>query len=228
MIKIAPSILAADFTRLGEEIAQAESGGADWIHIDVMDGHFVPNITIGPLVVEAVRRVTNLPLDVHLMIEEPERYLSAFAKAGADHLTVHVETCPHLYRTLEQIRELGLKPGVALDPATPILMLDEAIHQAEFILIMTVEPGFGGQKFIGRSLERLVELRARMQEGGVVADVGVDGGIDEQTAANVVKAGANVLIAGTSIFSSRDGIGPAIQRLRSSIICEDVSKKPAS
>lgn len=214
MVKIAPSILAADFTRLGEVVQQAESGGADWIHIDVMDGHFVPNITIGPFVVEAVRRTTQLPLDVHLMIESPERYLEDFARAGADHLTVHVETCPHLYRTLAHIRELGLKAGVAIDPATPLVALAEAIRQADAILLMTVEPGFGGQKFIPRSLGRLRELRQMLDAANVAPYIEVDGGIDRETAPQVVDAGANVLIAGTSIFGNEEGITNAIHQLR--------------
>lgn len=217
MVKIAPSILAADFTRLGEEVRQAEAGGADWIHIDVMDGHFVPNITIGPLVVEAVRRVTKLPLDVHLMVEAPERFLQDFARAGADHLTVHVETCPHLYRTLEHIHELGLKAGVSIDPTTPLVALEEAIRQVDLILLMTVEPGFGGQKFIPRSLGRLRKLRQMLDAANITPHIGVDGGIDAWTASQVVDSGASVLIAGTSIFGSKEGIVCAIDNLRKSV-----------
>jgi len=217
VIKIAPSILAADFRRLGEEVQQAEASGADWIHVDVMDGHSVPNITIGPFVVEAVRRVTRLPLDVHLMIEAPERYLQDFAGAGADHLTVHVETCPHLHRTLDRIHEIGLKAGIAIDPATPLVMLTEAIRQVDLVLLMTVEPGFGGQKFISRSLGRLRELREMLVSANVTPHVAVDGGIDKTTAPGVVNAGADVLIAGTSIFGSKDGIAVAIHNLRESI-----------
>lgn len=214
MVKIAPSILAADFARLGEQVREAEAAGADWIHVDVMDGHFVPNITFGPLVVAALRRVTALPLDVHLMIEEPERYLADFAKAGADRLTVHVETCPHLHSTLEQIRKLGVLPGVTLNPATPLTSIEEVLSQVSLILVMTVEPGFGGQAFIPSSLRRLRRLRAMLAEAGVSPEVEVDGGIDVHTAPQVVAAGATVLVAGTAVFGAPEGVTAAIRRLR--------------
>ncbi len=214
LVKIAPSILAADFARLGDQVREAEAAGADWIHVDVMDGHFVPNITMGPTIVAALRRVTTLPLDVHLMIEEPERYLADFAGAGADRLTVHVEACPHLHSTLEQIRRLGVLPGVTLNPATPLVSLEEVLHLVDLILVMTVEPGFGGQAFIPRSLQRLRRLRAMLAEAGVSPEVEVDGGIDVHTAPQVVAAGATVLVAGTAIFGSPEGIPTALRRLR--------------
>jgi ribulose-phosphate 3-epimerase len=217
VVKIAPSILAADFARLGEQVREAESAGADWIHVDVMDGRFVPNITVGPPVVAALRRVTSLPLDLHLMIEEPERYLAAFATAGADRITVHVETCPHLHSTLEQIRQLGMLPGVTLNPATPIGSLSEVLDQVALILVMTVEPGFGGQAFIPRSIERLRHLRQMLRAAGVSPEVEVDGGIDSETASRVVAAGATVLVAGTAIFGTQEGVAAAIRRLRESV-----------
>lgn len=214
MVKIAPSILAADFARLADEVRAAEAAGADWIHVDVMDGHFVPNITVGPPVVSALRRVTTLPLDVHLMIEKPERYLADFAAAGANYLTVHVEACPHLYSTLEQIRKHGALPGVTLNPATPLTSIEEVLEQAALVLIMSVEPGFGGQVFIPRTLERLRRLRTMLLTAGVTPEVEVDGGIDAETAAQAVAAGATVLVAGTSIFRAPDGVAAAIARLR--------------
>jgi len=214
LVKIAPSILAADFARLGDQVREAEAAGADWIHVDVMDGHFVPNITMGPAIVAALRRVTTLPLDVHLMIEEPERYLADFAGAGADRLTVHVETCPHLHSTLEQIRRLGVLPGVTLNPATPLVSIEDVLHQVDLILVMTVEPGFGGQAFIPHSLQRLRRLRTMLAEAGVSPEVEVDGGIDVHTAPQVVAAGATVLVAGTAIFGAPEGIPTALRRLR--------------
>jgi ribulose-phosphate 3-epimerase len=216
VVKIAPSILAADFARLADEVRAAETAGADWIHVDVMDGHFVPNITVGPPVVSALRRVTTLPLDVHLMIEKPERYLADFAAAGANYLTVHVEACPHLHSTLEQIRKLGALPGVTLNPATPLTSIEEVLGQVALVLIMSVEPGFGGQMFIPRTLERLQRLRTMLLTAGATPEVEVDGGIDAETAASVAAAGATVLVAGTSIFKAPDGIAAAITRLRES------------
>lgn len=217
MIKIAPSILSADFTRLGEQVAEAEAAGADYIHIDVMDGHFVPNITVGPLVVRAVRRVTSLPLDVHLMIEAPERYLAAFTEAGAGVLTVHVETCPHLHRTVQQIKELGTKAGVSINPATPPGSLEEILEYVDLILLMTVNPGFGGQKFIESSLPRIRRLRDMLKARGLRAELEVDGGINAETAPRVVAAGANVLVAGEAIFGAKKGVVEAMRRIRESV-----------
>jgi len=203
MAQIAPSILSADFTRLGDHIKEADVGGADWIHVDVMDGHFVPNITIGPLIVEAARRVTRLPLDVHLMIERPERYLENFVRAGADWLTVHQETCPHLHRTVHRIRELGARAGVAVNPGTPVETLVDVLPFVDLVLVMTVNPGFGGQRFIAESLvklERLSGMLDQLQRHDV--EVEVDGGIDPTTAPAVVAAGATVLVAGSAVFGS--------------------------
>ncbi len=217
MIKIAPSILSADFSRLGEEVAEAEAAGADYIHIDVMDGHYVPNITVGPLVVEAVRRVTALPLDVHLMITAPERYLPPFAEAGADIITVHYEACTHLHRTVQQIAELGVRAGVSLNPATPLISLEEILDHVDLVLLMTVNPGFGGQQFIESSLFRIERLRRMLIDRDSKAELEVDGGINLETAPRVVAAGANVLVAGMAIFNAEEGIAAAIQRLRESV-----------
>ncbi len=201
--KIAPSILSADFTRLGEQIAESEAGGADWIHVDVMDGHFVPNITIGPMIVEAARRATELPLDVHLMIENPDRYLSAFVAAGADWLTVHQEACPHLHRTAQQIRELGARPGVAVNPATPVELLVDALPLVDLVLVMTVNPGFGGQSFIRECLPKIARLARAVASAGLQdVEIEVDGGIDPKTAPDVAAAGATVLVAGSAVFGS--------------------------
>ncbi len=189
VIKIAPSILSADFSRLGEQVREAEAGGADYIHVDVMDGHFVPNITLGPLVAGAVRRVTALPIDVHLMIEAPERYLADFAEAGASILTVHVETCPHLHRTVEQIRELGVKPGVTLNPATSLDTLFEILPYVDQVLVMTVNPGFGGQSFLSGQLDKIRALRKRIDYTGRTIDLEVDGGLNPETArAAIIEA----------------------------------------
>jgi ribulose-phosphate 3-epimerase len=217
MTRIAPSLLSADFTRLGEQIAEAERGGADWIHMDVMDGHFVPNITVGPLIVQAARRATGLPLDVHLMIEAPERYLSDFVSAGASVLTVHQETCPHLHRTVQRIRELGARPGVAVNPATPVETLTDILPFVDLVLIMTVNPGFGGQRFIEESsprIRRLVGMLEAQRLQGV--EIEVDGGIDRQTAPDVVAAGATVLVAGSAIFSS-GSVSDNVKALRKSL-----------
>lgn len=214
MIKIAASILSADFARLGEQVKEAEAGGADYIHVDVMDGHFVPNITAGPVLVEAVRRSTGLPLDVHLMIEQPERYLSAFAEAGADIITVHQETCPHLHRTVQQIRGLGKKPGVTINPATPLHFLDEILEYVDQVLLMTVNPGFGGQEFIPSMLDKIRRLRRMIEDRGLVCDIEVDGGINPQTCAAIVGAGANILVAGAAIFATNGSVKEAIHRLR--------------
>ena len=216
-LRIAPSILSADFSRLGEDVQRAEAAGADWIHVDVMDGHFVPNITIGPLVVEAVRRSTELPLDVHLMIESPERYVQNFADAGADLITVHAEACPHLHRVLSSIREAGARPGVAVNPGTPVEVLSDVLSLVDLILLMTVNPGFGGQSFIPRSIDRLTRLEGMLLREGLsgAVDVQVDGGISESTAPGVVAAGANVLVAGSALFRAPDGVEGAMARLRS-------------
>jgi len=213
-VRIAPSILAADFTRLGEQIAEAQAGGADSIHVDIMDGRFVPNITMGPLVVAAARRATSLPLDVHLMIVEPERHIPAFVEAGADIISVHVETCPHLHRVVQQIRELGAKPAVVLNPHTPAVLVEEILPEVDMVLVMTVNPGFGGQQFIPLTLRKIRQVRAMITELGRPIDVQVDGGIDRQTAPLVVAHGANVLVAGTSIFGAAEGIRGAIAGLR--------------
>ena len=214
LVKIAPSILSADFGHLAEQVAQAEAAGADWIHVDVMDGHFVPNITIGPLVVKALRPVTALPLDVHLMIEAPERYIEAFAQAGAGALTVHVETCPHLHRTIQQIREVGCGAGVTLNPATPLCLIEPVLDQVDMVLIMSVNPGFGGQKLIPQALDKVRRLRQMITECGLDCRIEIDGGVNRQTIKRVVAAGADVLVMGSAIFGAAEGIGPALQALR--------------
>ncbi len=201
---IAPSILAADFGRLAEEIRAVEAAGADWIHVDVMDGAFVPNITIGPAVVAAARRATKLPLDVHLMIERPERHLAAFVKAGADVLTVHAEACPHLHRTLQEIRSLGARSGVAFNPATPVDALAHVLDVVDLALVMSVNPGFGGQSFIAAALPKIEAARRIADRAGRPIDVEVDGGVTAETAPLVAAAGANVLVAGTAVFGASD------------------------
>jgi len=213
-IKIAPSILSADFAQLGQEVADVQAAGGDYLHVDVMDGHFVPNITLGPLVVKAVRRVTSLPLDVHLMIDAPERYLADFCAAGADGLTVHVENCPHLHRTVHQIKELGCWAGVALNPATPVGALEEILPYVDLVLVMTVNPGFGGQSLIEGTLSKIRRVRAMLDELGSNAALEVDGGIDPETTPLVVRAGANVLVAGSAIFETSEGIADAVARIR--------------
>jgi len=217
MIKLAPSILSADFARLGEQIAEVARAGADYIHVDVMDGHFVPNITIGAPVVASIRRVTSLPLDVHLMIEHPERYISDFVKAGADVITVHVEASPHLQSTIRLIKELGAKAGVSLNPATPLSAVDEFIHHVDLILIMSVNPGFGGQSFIPITLAKIATMRRILDDRGLSAELEVDGGINADNAPDIVEAGATVLVAGNSIFKSREGISRALQKLREAV-----------
>ena len=213
-IKIAPSILSADFARLGEQVKEAEKAGADWIHVDVMDGHFVPNITIGPLIVRALRPVTPLPLDVHLMIEQPERYLADFAKAGADLLNVHLETCPHLHRTIQQIKELGVRAGVTLNPATPLSNLTDILSDVDLVLIMSVNPGFGGQSYIPASTAKIAQLRAMLDGIGSKAEIEVDGGVNPTTIATVAGAGATVLVAGSAIFNKRASVAENIRQLR--------------
>jgi ribulose-phosphate 3-epimerase len=213
-VKIAASILAADFSRLGEHVREAEEAGVDWIHVDVMDGHFVPNITVGPPVLRALRKVTTLPLDVHLMITAPDTYVEEFIDAGADRLTVHVETCDHLHRTVQYIRELGTKPGVTLNPATPLSTLEEILAYVDLVLVMSVNPGFGGQSYIPSSTSKIARLREMLDEIGSQAEIEVDGGVNADTAAEVVKAGATVLVAGTAVFGSRASIQENVQLLR--------------
>jgi len=215
VVKIAPSILSADFTRLGEQIREADEGGADWIHVDVMDGHFVPNITIGPLIAAAARRSTTLPIDVHLMIEKPERYLAAFAQAGADYLTVHVEACPHLHRTVQQIRELGVKPGVTLNPATPVESLYEILPYVDLVLVMSVNPGFGGQSYIPGSTAKIARVRRMLDELGLVdVELEVDGGIVPANAHAAVAAGATALVAGSAVYNAHGSVAENLRCLR--------------
>jgi ribulose-phosphate 3-epimerase len=204
---IAPSILSADFGRLADEVRAVEAGGADWIHIDVMDGRFVPNITIGPLVVQAVRRVTKLPLDVHLMIVEPERYLADFAHAGADLLCVHAEACPHLHRTIQQIRELGKRPAVALNPATPLAVLDHVLPDLDMVVLMSVNPGFGGQSFIPAALPKIEALRAAFTRLGLDTHIEIDGGVKLDNIAEVAAEGADVFVSGSGVFGTKDYAG---------------------
>jgi len=219
-IRIAPSILSADFGRLAEEVKAAEAAGADWIHVDVMDGRFVPNITIGPLVVEAVRKVTKLPIDAHLMIVEPERYVEAFAKAGADLVSVHAEVSPHLHRTLQAIRAAGARPAVALNPSTPLSAVEWVLGDCELVLIMSVNPGFGGQRYIAAATEKVRRLRAMADARGQALEIEVDGGIKAETVGEVAAAGANVFVAGTAVFGAQDyaaairGIREHAQRAR--------------
>lgn len=203
-IQIAPSILSADFSRLGEEIRAVDQAGAEVIHVDVMDGHFVPNITIGPLVVRAVRQVTERVLDVHLMIENADRYLESFAEAGADWITVHVEACPHLHRTVSRIRELGKKAGVVLNPATPLESLDFILEEVDLVMLMSVNPGFGGQSFISSTLRKIDRLKHRIDELGLAVGIEVDGGISAATIAPVAEAGANIFVAGSAIYGKAD------------------------
>jgi ribulose-phosphate 3-epimerase len=210
---IAPSILSADFGRLSAEIQAVERAGADWIHVDVMDGRFVPNITIGPLVAQAARRATELPLDVHLMIVEPDQHLQAFADAGADLLVVHAEACVHLHRTLQRIRDLGVKAGVAYNPATPVGTLSPVLDLVDLVLIMSVNPGFGGQRFIPAVLPKIAEVRGLIESGGHAIDLEVDGGVSPQTSAAVKGAGANVLVAGSAVFGAGD-YAAAIEAIR--------------
>lgn len=215
-ISIAPSILSADFAKLGEEVAEVERGGADWIHIDVMDGHFVPNLTFGPLVMESIVPYTKLPLDVHLMVENPELYVPAFAKAGAHMITVHAEACVHLHRVLHLIKEHGVKAGVAINPATPVSAIREVLEDVDLVLIMTVNPGFGGQAFIPGTLRKITELREWKQQHGIDFHIEVDGGVTSATAPLVVEAGADVLVAGSAVFGKVDRRA-AIAEIRDSV-----------
>lgn len=213
MIKIAPSILAANFAKLGEEVAEVEKAGADWIHIDVMDGHFVPNISFGAVVMNAIRPLTKLPFDVHLMIENADRYVEDFAKAGADYITVHVEASPHLHRTIQLIRSFGVKPGVVLNPHTPVEAILPILEDIDLVLFMTVNPGFGGQKFIESVLPKVEQLAAIIKERGLNIDIEIDGGINEETIVACAKAGANVFVAGSAIYGKEDR-GAALQRIK--------------
>lgn len=224
MVEIAPSILSANFARLGEEVQACERAGADRIHIDVMDGCFVPNITVGPVVVSAVRRATSLPLDVHLMVVEPERHLEAFARAGATTLLVQVEAAVHLHRAVQRIRGLGLRAGVVLNPATPLCFLDEILPEVDQVLLMTVNPGFGGQPFLPGSLDKIRRLAQRLREGGFSVDLEVDGGITPETAPQVVRAGAKVLVAGSAVFEAEEGVAAAIARLRQAAEAAEAQK----
>ncbi|MCY4387722.1 MAG: ribulose-phosphate 3-epimerase [Desulfurellaceae bacterium] len=217
MVQILPSILSADFRCLGQQIAEVEQAGADRIHVDVMDGRFVPNITIGPLIVEAARKSTSLPLDVHLMIVEPERYIADFASAGADIILVHQEACPHLHRTVEQIKQLDKQAGVVLNPSTSIASLEEVIDMLDQVLVMSVNPGFGGQRFIASSTQKVRRLQRLLQERGAQAAIEIDGGIDPTTAPAVVAAGASLLVAGSAVFGAPGGPGEGVRRLRASL-----------
>ncbi|WP_088041262.1 ribulose-phosphate 3-epimerase [Bacillus sp. EAC] len=204
MVKIAPSILSANFAKLGEEIIDVERGGADYIHIDVMDGHFVPNITIGPLIVEAIRPITKLTLDVHLMIEKPDQYIEQFVKAGADIITVHVEACTHLHRTIQNIKSFGIKAGVVLNPATPVSTIEHIIDDIDMVLLMTVNPGFGGQKFIHSVVPKIKQVANMISERNLSVEIEIDGGVDERTAILCKEAGATVLVAGSAIYNKED------------------------
>ncbi len=212
-ILIAPSILSADFSRLGEEIQSVEQAGAGVIHIDVMDGHFVPNITIGPLVVRAARQVTKLPLDVHLMITEPDRYLDDFADAGADWITVHVEACTHLHRSIHHIKDLGCRAGAVLNPATSLATLDYILADVDLVMLMSVNPGFGGQSFIESSLDKIRRLRQRLNEVNPEADIEVDGGVSPATIGRIAAAGANIFVAGSAVYGA-DDYGAVIAELK--------------
>jgi ribulose-phosphate 3-epimerase len=216
LIKLAPSILAADFARLGEQVREVEAAGADYIHVDVMDGHFVPNISIGPVVVKALRGATRLPLNVHLMIEEPERYIDAFAAAGADGLVVHPEAGSQLHRAIEQIRRHGLRVGVAINPGTPLSAIEEVLPEVDMALIMSVDPGFGGQEFIEDVLPKVRRLRRLLDEQGLAVEVAIDGGITSETAPRCVEAGVRVLVAGTAIFNEKGSVAENMARLRES------------
>lgn len=211
---ISSSILSADFTRLGEQIAEAEAAGVDWLHVDVMDGHFVPNITMGPFIVEWCRKASKLPLDVHLMIEKPERYLEAFAKAGASGLTVHVETCPDMHNTLKQIKDLGVRAGVVLNPPTPVSEVEPYLAEADLVLVMSVNPGYSGQKFMPEAIDKVAQVRKKLDALGSSAWLEVDGGIDVTTLPRMKEAGATAYVAATAIFKNPKGIEAGVRALR--------------
>ncbi len=214
-MKIAPSILSADFARLSDEIGDIEEGGAEWVHVDVMDGHFVPNITIGPLIVDAARRSTNLPLDVHLMIKNPDHYVEAFVKAGADIVTVHQEACTHLHRTIQKIHELGAKAGVALNPGTSLEAIRDVLPYLDLLLVMSVNPGFGGQSYIEASTAKLGRARAMLDEVGSDAELEVDGGVGVSNVEEIVDAGASVVVAGSAVYGHPDGAAAGVRAIRS-------------
>lgn len=220
-IKISPSILSADFGRLAEQIKEVTKAGADYIHVDVMDGHFVPNITIGPSVVAAIRSHTSLPFDVHLMIDSPQKYIPEFVKAGADIITVHAEACTHLHRIIEQIKELKIKAGVSINPATSISEIEEILPDIDLALIMSVNPGFGGQRFIDSSIPKIQRLRKMIDQQGLTVELEVDGGINADIAPRVVDAGAQVLVAGAAIFNNKESISQALNRIKQSIAGHD-------
>lgn len=220
-VKLAPSVLSADFGRLGEQVAEAEAAGADYIHVDVMDGHFVPNLTVGPLIVEALRPRTRLPLDVHLMVTDPERWIPKFASAGADALTVHAETTSHPHRTIQHIKERGIKAGVSLNPGTSPVLIQELLPTVDLILVMSVNPGFGGQSFIANSLAKIETLRGWLDALESPAELSVDGGLNDKTIGAVVSAGARVLVAGSAIFNDRESVAAAMDRLRSSLAAKE-------
>jgi len=216
-IKIAPSILSADFARLGEQVVEATEAGAHYIHIDVMDGHFVPPLTIGPVVVKAIRPLTNLPFDVHLMVEKPERHIEQFAEAGADIITVHAEVCPNLHQIVESIKGLNVRAGVSLNPATSLTAIEDVLANLDLVLVMTVNPGYAGQAFMEEVLDKIAHLRQILDDRGLKAELEVDGGITAQTAPKVVQAGARVLVAGSALFNSRESVGEAMDRLKASL-----------
>jgi ribulose-phosphate 3-epimerase len=214
LIKIVPSILSADFTRLGEEVQAVEAAGADRVQVDVMDGRFVPNITFGAMAIACLRPLTQLPIEAHLMVEPPEDFIEPFARAGADMIIVHQEATPHLHRAIQQIHSLGKKAGVAMNPATPAITISEVLGIVEMVLVMTVNPGFGGQEFIPQTLGKIQQVRNAIRQRGLNCEIEVDGGINVETVPLVVEAGADVLVAGSSVYGEKDGVGPAIQRLR--------------
>ena len=216
-VRIAPSILSADFSRLGEQVAEAAKGGADYIHVDVMDGQFVPNITLGPAIVRAIKPWTDLPLDVHMMIVQPERFVAEFAEAGADIITVHAEACTHLHRVVEQVKESGARVGVAINPATPIAAVEEVLPDLDQVLVMTVNPGFGGQAFIAGTLGKIGRMREMLDQRGLSVDLEVDGGINVKIAPSAVQAGARVLVAGSAVYRDDMSVAEAIGKIRGSI-----------
>jgi len=216
-IKIAPSILSADFSRLGEQVAEAEAGGADMIHIDIMDGHFVPNLTFGSIVVKSIRNWTSLPFDLHIMMSEPDAFIPEFAKSGADSITVHAEACTHLHKVVQQIKEQGKRASVAISPATPISAVEEILDELDQVLVMTVNPGFGGQAFIESVVPKIARMRALIDERGLKTDLQVDGGISVATANTVAQAGANVLVAGSAVYNKDSTVAESIKRIRDSI-----------